>query len=89
MCGLLSDADAFDAHVLQGCSVGFDAGEVTDSGRGVLQHPSPAKGCCHYLQPKVRLQMHLHGLGTDTHSSRIAKFSFIYAIPRSMGRGNP
>lgn len=82
MCGLRSDADPFDAHVLQGCSVGFDAGEVTDSGRGVLQHPSPAKGCCHYLQPKVRLQMHLHGLGTDTHSSRIAKFSFIYAIQR-------
>lgn len=35
MCGLLSDADPFDAHVLQGCLVGFDAGEVTDSGRGV------------------------------------------------------
>lgn len=49
-------------------SVGLDAGEVTDSRREVLQQPIPsAKGCCHYLQPKVRLETHLHRLGTDTH----------------------
>lgn len=60
-------------------SVGFDAGEVSDSGREVLQQPSPpAKGCCHYLQPKVRLQTHLHRLRTHTHT----KFSFIYTLER-------